>query len=152
MRRLLAAVMVVLTIGMFNAGTATAAPVTLQYRDAGIVYVMGGAGTRTQTRGSEVGGNLSGELVFFQAIGTGDGVLQLQWGAVIDYGNGDVLELGGVGTLNLRTGRLNGTETVYDGSGRYAGATGELNVRGFFDGVTLRTASAGNLTFGAATG
>ncbi|MFZ1491733.1 MAG: hypothetical protein WAS51_17475 [Ilumatobacteraceae bacterium] len=149
MRRLLAAVMVVLTIGMFNAGTATAAPVTLQYRDAGVVDAFTLAGTRVQTRGSEVGGNLSGKLIF-QAIGSGGNPLvQLQWLAVIDYGNGDVLELEGVGTLNLNTGRLNGTETVVGGSGRYAGATGELNVRGRLIDFELRTASTGNLTYGA---
>ncbi len=143
MRRLLAAVMVVLTIGMFSAGTATAAPVTLKYRDAAYLDQYGGQ--RTQTRGSELGGALSGEWEWL-LVGTPGNPLSVTWQSEIDYGNGDGLVLSGTGTINGNTLVLVGTETVVGGYGRYAGATGTLNLRGRFLYDSWRLTSSGDIT------
>ena len=151
MRRLLAAVMVVLTIGMFSAGTATAAPVTLKYRDAAYIDMYGGQ--RTQTRGSELGGVLSGDWEWL--VGSGDmgaPLLTLTWTSRIDYGNGDGLVLSGTGTINANTLVFAGTETVVGGYGRYAGATGLLNVRGRYLFTSLRFTSSGDITIDDGTG
>ncbi|MFZ1491732.1 MAG: hypothetical protein WAS51_17470 [Ilumatobacteraceae bacterium] len=151
MRRLLAAVMVVLTIGMFSAGTATAAPVTLKYRD--VAYIDMSGGERTQTRGSELGGALSGDWQWGVNGATGGApVLTLTWMSEIDYGNGDALLLSGTGTINVNTLVFTGTETVVDGIGRYAGATGTLNVRGRYLFTSLRFTSSGDITIDDGTG
>ena len=151
MKKFLAALVVVATIGMFSAGTATAAPVTLKYRDA--AYMDDFGGQRTQTRGSELGGAVSGEWQWVvNGVMPGNPLMTLTWLSAIDYGNGDAMVLSGTGTINMNTLVFTGTETVIFGIGRYAGATGTLNLRGRYLFSSLRFTSSGDITIDDGTG